>query len=245
MTKRDNPIYAPWTDHTGPSLCVPIDDLGTAQLIPQRFRSAALIQPAETYLMYDLRRTPDGALDPGFPLNTAKASILITGRNFGHGTNPELATFILRSAGIRALIAPSFNEKFITAAANNGLLTAVITQGDTTSLRAETAPEITVDLTWRVLTRGPLKIPFHIDDVCALKLANGLDDIDMALHFSRQIKAYAHAVRIDSPWRIARRRAVATQAPEPPDVQNSYLNNRAAARDRFKPRGSHSGADDN
>ena len=80
---------AGWSVHRGMAVGLPFEGIDTDQLIPARFMSTPRSAGYGSFLLYDLRRTEGGALDPDFPLNqkaASGASIIVSRRNFGGGT---------------------------------------------------------------------------------------------------------------------------------------------------------------
>ena len=61
-------------------------------------------------------------LDPGFPKKVSQGDFLLTGANFGCGSSREHAPIALSSAGITAILAPSFARIFYRNAVDGGYL---------------------------------------------------------------------------------------------------------------------------
>lgn len=61
-------------------------------------------------------------LDPEFPKKVSQGDFLLTGANFGCGSSREHAPIALSSAGIRAVLAPSFARIFYRNAVDGGYL---------------------------------------------------------------------------------------------------------------------------
>ena len=61
-------------------------------------------------------------LDPGFPKKVSQGDFLLTGANFGCGSSREHAPIALSSAGITAVLAPSFARIFYRNAVDGGYL---------------------------------------------------------------------------------------------------------------------------
>lgn len=182
-------------------------NVDTDQLIPARFMSRPRSAGYGGFLLHDLRRTPDGAPVPGFPLDDprfAGARILIARRNFGTGSSREAAAYALVDFGIRCVIAPSFGDIFASNAVKNGLLPAVVAEADVERLLAavEAAPDepVRVDLDACTIAAGALTAGFGIDPVRRLQLLNGWDDIDLTLHHADAIAAFARQRRSEFPW---------------------------------------------
>src|SRR5262245_55842939 len=133
----------------------PIDivNLNTDQILPARYLKIQRSTGFGQYLFHDLRRDAEGHERPDFPLNRPAwrdARIVVGGRNFGCGSSREAAVYALHDGGIRCVIAPSFGDIFSGNAAQNGLLTAVVSDAEAAELMAALAsdPErpVTVDL---------------------------------------------------------------------------------------------------
>ena len=77
--------------------------------------------------------------NPDFVLNQEpyrRASILLTGANFGCGSSREHAPWALKDFGFRVLIAPSFADIFYNNCFKNGLLPVVLPEDTVTELFA-------------------------------------------------------------------------------------------------------------
>ena len=183
-----------WTHHTGLAAGLPLENIDTDQLIPARFMSAPRSQGYGTYLLHDLRQTPD------FPLNAPAAqgaSILVTRRNFGGGSSREAAVYALVDAGFKAVIAPSFGDIFAANAVNNGLLPA---RAETEALLAHLPASLSIDLQAQSVTGAGAPLHFDIDPVWKTKLIHGWDDIDLTASYRAAIDTYAAKRREQAPW---------------------------------------------
>ncbi|MEM8869520.1 MAG: 3-isopropylmalate dehydratase small subunit [Pseudomonadota bacterium] len=179
-----------WTELEGPVVRLPRDGIDTDQLIPARFMSTPRSEGYGDYLLHDLRRGPDGTLDPEFPLNASRGPILIAGADFGTGSSREAAVYALVDAGIRAVLAPSFGDIFAANAANNGLLTVALAEKTLAALR----PVLRIDLVSRSIVSGPTSLRFDLDEVTAQKLINGWDDIDLTRAHQDAISAHRETI---------------------------------------------------
>jgi 3-isopropylmalate/(R)-2-methylmalate dehydratase small subunit len=96
--------------------------------------------------------------------------------------------------GIRVVISPRFADIFRGNSGKGGLLAAQVTPEDDELLLKwlENHPgdSVTVDLTERRITCGPLSIPFQIDDYTRWRLLEGLDDIALTLRQVDEIAAF-------------------------------------------------------
>ncbi len=195
---------AGWDKHRGLAVALNRNNIDTDQLIPARFMSQPRAAGYGAFLLHDLRRSPDGTLLPDFPLNrTDRASILVTGQNFGSGSSREAAVYALVDAGFRAVISPSFGDIFDANAVNNGLLPARISADDAQALNkalSETGTEVTVDLTDLRITVGNTDYGFDLPDAWRAKLINGWDDIDLTQQHTAAITAFWTERHQSTPW---------------------------------------------
>jgi len=101
----------------------------TDQILPARFLQKPRALNFGEFLFRDLRYRGDGAENPDFVLNQPAyrpARIVLGEANFGCGSSREHAVWALYDYGIRAVIAPSMGDIFMSNAAKNGLLTIVL-----------------------------------------------------------------------------------------------------------------------
>ncbi len=87
-------------------------------------------------------------VDPSFAASVRPGDLLVAGRNFGCGSAMEVAATVIVSAGIKAVLAPSFARTFYRNAINNGLVpieceTAHIREGDRLAIQLG-GPAVTV-----------------------------------------------------------------------------------------------------
>ncbi len=188
-----------------------LPNINTDQILPARYlkwpRSAGLGR----VLFQDLRYDADGTARPDFPLNRPiwrDAKIVIGGRNFGGGSSREAAVYALYDAGIRCVVAPSFGDIFAQNSVKNGLLTAVLTETETTDLAAAIAGKpdqpITIDLEEQSIACGNRTYAFAVDPVSRNQLLNGWDDIDLTDRYQDQIAAFKSKDQKRRPWVVLR-----------------------------------------
>ena len=191
------------------AIACPLDvaNLNTDQLLPARFlkvpRSAGLAMA----LLHDLRFDADGRERPDFPLNRPawrEAKIVVGGRNFGCGSSREAAVYALCDYGIRCVIAPSFGDIFAGNAAQNGLLTAIVSDDEAATLMRllgeKPQPPLTVDLEQQTIQCGDQTFRFAIDPVRRTRLLNGWDNIALTESYMGEIAAFKLADRARRPW---------------------------------------------
>jgi 3-isopropylmalate/(R)-2-methylmalate dehydratase small subunit len=202
----------PFTSLTAPACPLPYANIDTDQLIPARFMRRPRAQGYGPFLLHDLRRRPDGELDPAFPLNApayAGAQILVARRNFGGGSSREAAVYALSDFGFRVMIAPSFGDIFASSSVKNGLLPARVEEAEAERLLAALATgeasALSVDLAAQTIHRDGTTTPFAIDAVWKQQLLNGWDDIDLTLNGTPAIAAFFARDAQARPWAAPRR----------------------------------------
>ena len=108
------------------------------------------------------------------------------------------------------MIAPSFGDIFSQNAIKNGLLTAELSDAETSALVAALTSEptlaATVDLELQSIACGNLHCHFAIDPARRTRLLKGWDDFDVTQSFRAQIDAFKTADRKVRPWAVPSRR---------------------------------------
>src|SRR5260370_25876353 len=147
-----------------------VGNLNTDQLLPARYLKWPRAAGLGKVLFQDLRFDSAGREQPDFPLNRPQwrdAKIIVAGRNFGCGSSRESAVYALYDYGIRCVIAPSFGDIFSGNAVQNGLLTAIVPDGEAAEIMAQlvATPElpVTVDLEQQTILCGNRSYAFSID----------------------------------------------------------------------------------
>jgi len=164
-------------------------NLDTDQIIPARFLQKLRSADFGQYLFRDLRHRSDGAENPDFLLNRPEyrdARVVVAERNFGCGSSREHAVWALHDFGIRAVIAPSFGDIFLSNALKNGLLPVVLPAavvGEALSaLFATPGSKVAVDLDAQTVTMpGGDVHGFAIDPYSRHCMLQGLDELDYTL----------------------------------------------------------------
>jgi 3-isopropylmalate/(R)-2-methylmalate dehydratase small subunit len=133
---------------------------------------------------------------------------VVAARNFGCGSSREAAVYALYDHGIRCVIAPSFGDIFSGNAAQNGLLTAIVTDAEAAEIMATLmqTPQVnvTVDLEQQTIVCGNSSYRFAIDPVRRMRLLNGWDDIALTESFRDRIAAFKAVDRDRRPWAAPR-----------------------------------------
>ena len=184
-------------------------NVDTDQIIPKQFLKRIERTGFGEFLFNDWRRSPEGLPNPDFVLNQPKysgASILVADKNFGCGSSREHAVWALADFGFRAVIAPSFADIFANNCVKNGVLTVVLSEGETAEIarRALEFPDyrMTVNLeTCTVHDDRAFNAKFAIDDFTRHCLLEGLDDIGLTLQRESEIAAYELQHPVPNAWK--------------------------------------------
>ncbi|WP_195935323.1 3-isopropylmalate dehydratase small subunit [Lactococcus lactis] len=183
-----------FTIYKGTSVPVMNDNIDTDQIIPKQFLKAIDKKGFGKNLFYEWRYLKDYDENPDFILNTPKykkASLLISGDNFGSGSSREHAAWALSDYGFRAIIAGSYSDIFYNNALKNGLLPIKQPREVLNQLtKLSSQEEITIDLPHQLIITSLGDFHFEIDPIWKDKLINGLDDIGITLQYEEAISAY-------------------------------------------------------
>lgn len=196
-----------FTTLTGAACPINQSNLNTDQILPARFLKWTRAMGFGKVLFHDLRLDAEGRERPDFPLNKPawrKATIIISGRNFGCGSSREAAVYALYDFGIRCVIAPSFGDIFAGNAVQNGLLTAAVGDTDAAEMMEFAArnPDLplTVDLDQQSIIGGNRTYKFTIDPIRRMRLLNGWDDLAVTQSYRDRITAFKADDRVKRPW---------------------------------------------
>ena len=183
-----------FTIYKGTSVPVMNDNIDTDQIIPKQFLKAIDKKGFGKNLFYEWRYLKDYDENPDFILNAPKykkASLLISGDNFGSGSSREHAAWALSDYGFRAIIAGSYSDIFYNNALKNGLLPIKQPREVLNQLTKLSSQEkITIDLPHQLIITSLGDFHFEIDPIWKDKLINGLDDIGITLQYEESISAY-------------------------------------------------------
>ena len=197
-----------FTELTGVAAPLNMINVDTDMIIPKQFLKTIKRTGLGVNLFQEMRYDANGAENPDFVLNKPayrKASILVTGANFGCGSSREHAPWALQDFGIRCVIAPSFADIFYNNAFKNGILLITLPQSEIDKLLDDASrganATITVDLPNQEI-RGPDggTIAFDIDPFKKKCLLEGLDDIGLTLNKSDRIAAFEQGLQAGRPW---------------------------------------------
>jgi 3-isopropylmalate/(R)-2-methylmalate dehydratase small subunit len=180
-----------FSTHTGRALPLRRSNVDTDQIIPAVYLKRITRTGFEDGLFAAWRA------DPEFILNQEQyqgVSVLVAGPDFGTGSSREHAVWALKDYGFKVVLSARFADIFRGNSAKDGLLTAVLKQGDIELLwkLLEENPqlEVTVDLEAREVRVEGHVFAFEVDDYTRWRLLEGLDDISLTLRHREVIDEF-------------------------------------------------------
>jgi len=180
-----------FTTHTGRAAALRRSDVDTDQIIPSDWLKRVERTGFGAGLFSEWRDDPDFVLNRP---ESAGASILLAGKDFGTGSSREHAVWALQDYGFRAVVSPRFGDIFRSNALKGGLLPvqldAEVVEALMQRVEADPSLEVVVDLGTRELRAGDLVSPFPLDDFTRWRLLEGLDDIGLSLRNEGDIAAF-------------------------------------------------------
>jgi 3-isopropylmalate/(R)-2-methylmalate dehydratase small subunit len=197
-----------FTTLTGVAAPLPLRNIDTDMIIPKQFLKTIKRTGLGKSLFYEMRYDQDGKEIADFVLNQPayrKATILVTGENFGCGSSREHAPWSLLDFGIRCIVAPDFADIFYNNCFQNGILPIKLPQSEVDKLMDDASrganATLTVDLEKQEI-RGPDGgvIKFDIDPFRKHCLLNGLDAIGLTLEKDSAIEKFEQATTSSRPW---------------------------------------------
>jgi len=197
-----------FTTLTGVAAPLPMRNVDTDMIIPKQFLKTIKRTGLGKSLFFEMRYDQVGKEVADFVLNRPayrKATILVTGENFGCGSSREHAPWALLDFGIRCIIAPDFADIFYNNCFQNGILPIKLPQADVDKLMDDanrgSNATLTVDLEKQEI-RGPDGgvIKFDIDPFRKHCLLNGLDNIGLTLEKQKAINTFEKKTQATRPW---------------------------------------------
>ena len=197
-----------FTTLTGVAAPLPLRNIDTDMIIPKQFLKTIKRTGLGKSLFYEMRYDQEGNEIPDFVLNQPayrKATILVTGENFGCGSSREHAPWSLLDFGIRCIVAPDFADIFYNNCFQNGILPIKLPQSEVDKLMDDASrganATLTVDLEKQEI-RGPDGgvIKFDIDPFRKHCLLNGLDSIGLTLEKKQSIEKFEQGTATARPW---------------------------------------------
>jgi 3-isopropylmalate/(R)-2-methylmalate dehydratase small subunit len=171
----------------------PLDraDVDTDQIIPKQFLKRVERTGYGDFMFFDWRAGGDFVLDR--PEHKG-ATVLVTGGNFGCGSSREHATWAIRDAGYKAIIASSFADIFRANSYKTGLLTVTLPESQVRHLldlaTEDPTAEVTVDLDSQQIRGEGFSYAFDIDPFARQCLLKGLDEISLFEQHGSAIETY-------------------------------------------------------
>lgn len=200
-----------FVSHTGISAALPLANVDTDQIMPKQFLRGIDRRGLGDGFLFDLRFEAPGRARPEFVLNQApwnRASILITGPNFGCGSSREHAVWGLRELGLRCVIASSFGGIFEDNCTRNGVPAIALPPREVERLiKLASDPDkcaMTVDLNAQTIATpadGEV-LKFEFDHLRRYMLLNGLDAVGVTLQHADQIRSFESAYFDQKPWLV-------------------------------------------
>ena len=185
--------------HQGIAAILDQRDIDTDQIVPKQFLKRVERSGFGAYLFFNWRFSDKEGkeLNSDFILNQqryTKASILVTGENFGCGSSREHAPWALEDYGFRVIIAPSFADIFYNNCFNSAILAIRLEKEKVRKIidwikKTEQAA-IDVDLREQSLQAAEQTYHFHIEERHKKNLLEGNDHIDLSLKHLDKIKVF-------------------------------------------------------
>ncbi|MED1672807.1 3-isopropylmalate dehydratase small subunit [Pallidibacillus thermolactis] len=187
-------------NHTGFIYPLNRDNVDTDQIIPKQFLKRIERTGFGKFLFYNWRFDEKGNKRKDFSLNDPKysrATILLTGHNFGCGSSREHAPWALLDYGFKVIIAPSFADIFYNNSLKNGILLIEMDERQIRSWmeKAERSQyHLQIDLEKQQIRDEENNIVrFNFPEEHKEKLLNGWDEIDLTLKLNDKIAAFEKA----------------------------------------------------
>jgi 3-isopropylmalate/(R)-2-methylmalate dehydratase small subunit len=123
------------------------------------------------------------------------AHIIVAGRNFACGSSREMAVWVIKDNGYKAVIAPSFGDIFYNNCFQNGMISVVLPEERVNEilrfLMELPGAEIAIDLEKQTVKGPDGKVDhFDIDPFRKECLLKGIDDIELTLGYLKDIEAF-------------------------------------------------------
>jgi 3-isopropylmalate/(R)-2-methylmalate dehydratase small subunit len=141
------------TSVTGRAVPVVGNDIDTDRIIPARFMKCVTFDGLGEFLFNDVRNDPKTGETTDHPLNQARfkrATILLSGANFGCGSSREHAPQAIQKYGFKAIIAESYAEIFFGNSTTLGMPCVTAAREDIAKIAAaveqDPQTDVTIDL---------------------------------------------------------------------------------------------------
>jgi 3-isopropylmalate/(R)-2-methylmalate dehydratase small subunit len=177
--------------HTGTAVALQRSNVDTDQIIPAVYLKRVTRTGFEDGLFAAWRSDPDFVLNRP---ESAGATILVAGPEFGTGSSREHAVWALQNYGFRVVLSSRFADIFRGNAGKGGLVAAAVPQPEIEALwaviDADPTTAVTVDLESRTVSWDATSVGFEIDDYTRWRVLEGLDDIDLTLRHADEITQF-------------------------------------------------------
>ncbi len=192
----------------GKLVAIPTENIDTDQIIPAIFLKTVSKKGLGKNCFYHWRYLEDGSPNPDFALNkseSAGATILLAGDNFGCGSSREHAPWSLMDYGFKAIISTSFADIFRNNSLKNGLLPIIVDEQTHRQLLSmveeDPTTSVTVDLEAQTVTLPDGRsVEFPIDSFSKTCMLDGLDQLGYLLKQSERVAEYeaVHPARVNT-----------------------------------------------
>ena len=217
LSSTGSACIKPLTQHSGIALPMLVNNVDTDQIIPSREMKKVSklglsdgLFAGQRYLPSQKSRSDDTRLvNPEFILNITpfnRASVLLSGKNFGCGSSREHAVWAIKEFGFKAIIAESFGSIFRTNCLRNGLLPVVLEAKQIRQLHDQIMQDplnnkVSVDVA--SLTVGSPNgetFSFELEGHFQEMLIGGLDFISLTQKRKNQIDSFIEQDKINREW---------------------------------------------
>ena len=177
---------------------MPLINIDTDMLIPKQFLKTIKRTGLGENLFFEMRYDQNGNEIKDFILNKdhySKASIIVSGANFGCGSSREHAPWALKDFGIKCIISTSFADIFFNNCFKNGILPIIVSEDLHQILLQDAEMETTsimkIDLeNQKIVRNNGDQLDFEVDEFKKYCLLNGLDDIGLTLKSADKISSF-------------------------------------------------------
>ena len=169
-----------------------MSNVDTDQIMPKQFLKRVERSGYGEFLFYDWKKEPD------FPLNNKAyqgSKVLVAGDNFGTGSSREHAPWGLQDWGFDAIISTKFADIFRLNSINIGLVPIETNQENVGALFAkienDPGTNIEISIENKTVQCEEIVFTFDLDDFSQKRILEGLDKIDITLHYTDQIDSFS------------------------------------------------------
>ncbi len=187
-----------FTNLTGITAYLAIDNVDTDMIIPKQFLKTITRTGLGSKLFYEMRYKNDNLVKDFILNQKLDAKILLTGSNFGCGSSREHAPWALLDFGISCVIAESFADIFYNNCFENGILPIVLPKEQIAELI--NCSQLTVELKAQEILFSDKKFNFEIDDFKKHRLLNGLDSIGLTMNYLNKIEEFEQRQKKEFSW---------------------------------------------